>query len=101
MRHSQSSPRQFTPVLALYDPFGVDVPLNLDITHSPVRPAVEMVAIASFFFRPSIRPVTRSPLEHWIKKPAMAITSQDSSLTGESNASLFGISIVELTNVGP
>ncbi len=25
---------QFTPVLALYDPFGVDVPLNLDITHS-------------------------------------------------------------------
>ncbi len=22
---------QFTPVLALYDPFGVDVPLNLDI----------------------------------------------------------------------
>ncbi len=23
-----------TPVLALYDPFGVDVPLNLDITHS-------------------------------------------------------------------
>ncbi len=25
---------QFSPVLALYDPFGVDVPLNLDITHS-------------------------------------------------------------------
>ncbi len=25
---------QFTPVLALYDPFGVDVPLNLDITHT-------------------------------------------------------------------
>ncbi len=25
---------QFTPVLALYDPFGVDVPLNLDITYS-------------------------------------------------------------------
>ncbi len=25
---------QFTPVLALYDPFGVDVPLNFDITHS-------------------------------------------------------------------
>ncbi len=25
---------QFTPVLALYDPFGVDVPLNLDNTHS-------------------------------------------------------------------
>ncbi len=25
---------QFTPVLALYDPFGVDVPLNVDITHS-------------------------------------------------------------------
>ncbi len=24
---------QFTPVLALYDPFGVDVPLNFDITH--------------------------------------------------------------------
>ncbi len=24
----------FTPVLALYDPFGVDVPLNFDITHS-------------------------------------------------------------------
>ncbi len=24
---------QFTPVLALYDPFGVDVPLNLDNTH--------------------------------------------------------------------
>ncbi len=23
--------RQFTPVLALYDPFGVDVPLNFDI----------------------------------------------------------------------
>ncbi len=27
---------RFAPVLALYDPFGVDVPLNLDITHSPV-----------------------------------------------------------------
>ncbi len=25
---------QFTPVLALCDPFGVDVPLNLDNTHS-------------------------------------------------------------------
>ncbi len=25
---------QFTPVLARYDPFGVDVPLNVDITHS-------------------------------------------------------------------
>ncbi len=25
---------QFTPVLTLYDPFGVDVPLNLDNTHS-------------------------------------------------------------------
>ena len=25
---------QFTHVLALYDPFGVDVPLNFDITHS-------------------------------------------------------------------
>ncbi len=25
---------QFTPVLALYDPFVVDVPLNFDITHS-------------------------------------------------------------------
>ncbi len=25
---------KFTPVLALYDPFGVDVPLNFDITHS-------------------------------------------------------------------
>ncbi len=25
---------QFTPVSALYDPFGVDVPLNFDITHS-------------------------------------------------------------------
>ncbi len=25
---------QFTPVLALYDPFGVDVPLNFDNTHS-------------------------------------------------------------------
>ncbi len=24
---------QFTPVLALYDPFDVDVPLNVDITH--------------------------------------------------------------------
>ncbi len=24
---------QFTPVLALYDPFGVDVPLNFNITH--------------------------------------------------------------------
>ncbi len=24
----------FTPVLALYDPFGVDVPLNFDITHT-------------------------------------------------------------------
>ncbi len=23
----------FTPVLALYDPFGVDVPLNFDIAH--------------------------------------------------------------------
>ncbi len=28
---------QFTPALALYDPFGVDVPLNVDITHSPVQ----------------------------------------------------------------
>ena len=27
----------FTPVLALYDPFGVGVPLNLDITHSPME----------------------------------------------------------------
>ncbi len=27
---------QFTPALALYDPFGVDVPLNFDITHSLV-----------------------------------------------------------------
>ncbi len=26
--------RQLTPVLALYDPFGVTVPLNFDITHS-------------------------------------------------------------------
>ncbi len=26
-----------TPVLALYDPFGVDVPLNFDITHSVVQ----------------------------------------------------------------
>ncbi len=26
---------QFTPVLALYDPFGVDVPLNFDISHTP------------------------------------------------------------------
>ncbi len=26
------------PVLALYDPFGVDVPLNLDITHSLTNP---------------------------------------------------------------
>ncbi len=25
---------QFTPVLAPCDPFGVDVPLNFDITHS-------------------------------------------------------------------
>ncbi len=25
---------RFTPVLALYDPFGVDVPLNLDNTHT-------------------------------------------------------------------
>ncbi len=25
---------QFTPVLALYGPFGVDVPLNFDITHT-------------------------------------------------------------------
>ncbi len=24
---------QFTPVMALYDPLGVDVPLNLDNTH--------------------------------------------------------------------
>ncbi len=28
---------QFTPVLVLYDPFGVDVPLNLDNTHSNIR----------------------------------------------------------------
>ncbi len=28
----------FTPVLALYDPFGVDVPLNFDITHSVTHP---------------------------------------------------------------
>ncbi len=26
--------QSLSPVLALYDPFGVDVPLNLDITHS-------------------------------------------------------------------
>ncbi len=25
---------QFTPVLALHDPFAVDVPLNLDVIHS-------------------------------------------------------------------
>ncbi len=31
---SGQSSGQFTPVLALYDPFGVDVPLNFDITHS-------------------------------------------------------------------
>ncbi len=31
---------QFTPVLALYDPFGVDVPLNLDITHSFISDAI-------------------------------------------------------------
>ncbi len=28
-----------TPVLALYDPFGVDVPLNIDINHSLTRSA--------------------------------------------------------------
>ncbi len=28
---------QFTPVLALYDPFGVGVPLNLDITHTQTQ----------------------------------------------------------------
>ncbi len=27
---------QFTPVLALYGPFGVDVPLKFDITHLPI-----------------------------------------------------------------
>ncbi len=32
----------FTPALALYDPFGVDVPLNFDITHSV---QVELISI--------------------------------------------------------
>ncbi len=27
--------KSVTPALALHDPFGVDVPLNFDITHSP------------------------------------------------------------------
>ncbi len=31
---------QFTPVLALYDPFGVDVPLNFDIIKAPVQSEV-------------------------------------------------------------
>ncbi len=31
--HSFEHSIQFTHVLALYDPFGVDVPLNFDITH--------------------------------------------------------------------
>ncbi len=30
---------QFRPFLALYDPFGVDVPLNFDITHTPAHPS--------------------------------------------------------------
>ncbi len=37
---------QFTPVLALYDPFGVDVPLNLDNTHSPNVNMANMMAAA-------------------------------------------------------
>ncbi len=32
--------------LALYDPFGVDVPLNLDITHSQTPPNHEVVVFA-------------------------------------------------------
>ncbi len=32
--HSFERNIQFTHVLALYDPFGVDVPLNFDITHT-------------------------------------------------------------------
>ncbi len=32
---------QFTPVLALCDPFGVDVPLNLDIPPPPPIPVFQ------------------------------------------------------------
>ncbi len=34
----------FTPVLALYDPFGVDVPLNFDITHSIYKAPIHVIA---------------------------------------------------------
>ncbi len=40
---------QFTPVLALYDSFGVDVPLNFDITHSLI-----LIFKVCFVFTPSI-----------------------------------------------
>ncbi len=36
--HSFEHSIQFTYVSALYDPFGVDVPLNFDITHSLKQP---------------------------------------------------------------
>ncbi len=36
----QTIPCIITPVLALYDPFGVDVPLNLDITHNHCKECI-------------------------------------------------------------
>ncbi len=35
---------RFTPVLALYDPFGVDVPLNFDITHS-INQSIKLIRV--------------------------------------------------------
>ncbi len=58
---------QFTPVLALCDPFGVDVPLNFDNTHSLTRvlrpllsdfPLLSYVTI--FVVVPTLSQLTRS-----------------------------------------
>ncbi len=50
-------------------------------------------------FRPGMRPVARLPLHVWIGNAAMASTPQDTGRTGESNPSLYGISIIELTGL--
>ncbi len=36
---------QFTSVLALYDAFGVDVPLNFDITHSLITRTLKPILL--------------------------------------------------------
>ncbi len=52
---------QFTPVLALYDPFGVDVPLNFDITHSltelyhGVNNQIRTICLGNLAFEPPVQ----------------------------------------------